>query len=270
MNGGPGWNLLKFKGPSGGTGPGGQFVNYSRQKMNTLISTFAPTCKADEQVSFDDTDMFFAPYVKIVPPPTGQNPVKYSAFEIDAFRRRTPPAKGETTVTTQQLEEAGDRARDFAVSDALYMIPLAIPVDDTGLDFNSTSTVQGTFAINKAAAHLKDPSLPLANSSVTWTGFTYRSADTYSLRGAVTDIQSGSFLGYIYVDVATDAHKVVSALVRISKNAVQGMLNETAPGPADYWQSLPFCSNSGPFLSNGLNLLQQLPGGVASALKQQP
>jgi hypothetical protein len=270
LNGGPGWNLLNFKGPSGGTGPGGQLANYSRQKMDTLIATFSPTCKADKDESFDDSTRFLAPYLRAVPPPKGQVPAKYASFEIDAFRRRGAPNTKAPPMTTRQLEVTNDRAKKFALADALYMIPIAIPVDDTGLDFNSTSTVQGTFAINKAAPRITDRSLPLANSNVIWTGFAYRKANTYSLRGSITDIQSGSFLGYIYVDIAPDRSGILGAHVRISRNAVAGMLGETTAGPATYWDSLPFCSNSGPFLSNGLNILQQLPGADSSTLQQQP
>jgi hypothetical protein len=57
--------------------------------------------------------------------------------------------------------------------------------------------------------------------------------------------------------------------IRISSNGLAAIEAEDKPFPPDYWASLASCSNAGPFLANGLNVLQQLPGGVSSALQQQ-
>jgi hypothetical protein len=56
----------------------------------------------------------------------------------------------------------------------------------------------------------------------------------------------------------------------VSRNAIEFLSAENTSGPNGYWESLPSCANSGPFLSNGLNTLQQLPAGVSSTLQQQP
>ena len=235
--------------------------------MDTLISTFSPTCKADQEASLNDPMAFLAPFTRLVSRPDN---AKFLSFQIDAFQRRHAPAGNEAPgESTQQLEAAGDRAQEFARATALYMISIAIPNDETELIYNSATGVQGTLAINVAPATIDSDSLPLANSTITWTGFVNRPGKTYSLRGSIADVESGSFLGYIYVDIAPDSNGGYKSTVRISSNAVEALTGQTKPGPEDYWQSLPFCSNSGPFLSNGLNILQQLPGGVSSALQQQ-
>ena len=61
VNGGPSWNLLKFKGPGGGGGANGQLLNYSRQKQDTLISTFSATCKSDENIKLEDDALYLGP-----------------------------------------------------------------------------------------------------------------------------------------------------------------------------------------------------------------
>ena len=267
VNGGPGWNLLKFKGPQGGIAPGGQLVNYSRQKTDALISTFSPTCKADALVSFNDPAAFLKPWTRVVSTAANQ---KFSSFEVDAFRRRAPFITTDQPVPgTQELITGNDRAREFAQSTGLFMISIAIPKDETELPYTPVNGIQGTIVINQAPESLTAKSLPLQNSAVTWTGFFNKADKSYSLRGSIADVQAGSFLGYVYVDLRPDGTGGYLSDVRFSVNAVDALLSQTDPGPRDYWQSLPFCSNSGPFLSNGLNFLQQIPPSVASTLLQQ-
>jgi hypothetical protein len=81
-------------------------------------------------------------------------------------------------------------------------------------------------------------------------------------------------VGYIYaglMPVSLNPDEKFAKLydLRISKNALDTIRAEDKSGPSDYWASLPSCSNSGPFLPNGLSVLQQLPGDVSSALQQR-
>ncbi len=63
-------------------------------------------------------------------------------------------------------------------------------------------------------------------------------------------------MGYIYAGIGPG---LKATTLRISRNALVAITSEDTGGPANYWASLPSCSNSGPFLPSGLNVLQQLP-----------
>ncbi len=55
INGGPNWTLEKFKGPGGGSGPGGSLFGLSRQRTDTLQITFVAACNDDANVQTVDT-----------------------------------------------------------------------------------------------------------------------------------------------------------------------------------------------------------------------
>jgi hypothetical protein len=273
VNGGPNWTLLKFKGPGGGSGTGAQLLNYSRQKQDTLISTFSATCKTDQDVNLGDP----AEYSESTPQTTPNNPKDFDAYQFEVYRL-VPPMRGETPVrvTSAYLDALPPDLRDSQANEK-YIITIAIPVDKTKLPITYTSTAIGTLTVEAL-----EPTSLVKNAIVSWSAFS-SAPNQYSLRGILSDAQSGTSLGYIYGTLipvsgeqeTCDEHgncvpphtKLIG--LRISKNALDAIHSEVTGGPVDYWASLPSCSIAAPFFPGGLNILQQLPGGVSSVLQQQ-
>jgi hypothetical protein len=273
VNGGPNWTLLKFKGPGGGSGANSQLVNYSRQKQDTLISTFSATCKADEDVNLMDPAVYFEPVFEPTPAqqPFTANNLHYYQFYI---YKRLPSKKGEAPdqTTSADLYTMSDDSLRLQASEKYIVtiaiaIPVEIPVDKMLLPvITYTSTATGTLTV-EALGPPSDPGKqpPVKNATIAWSAIS-PTPGQYSLRGTLSDAQSGTSVGYIYATLGPGA-KLYG--IRISKNALAAIEAEDKSGPIGYWASLPSCSNSGPFLPNGLNVLQQLPGDVSSALQQQ-
>jgi hypothetical protein len=55
LNGGPNWNLARFKGPGGGSGASGSLLGLSRQQTATLQLTFVAACNDDNNYETIDT-----------------------------------------------------------------------------------------------------------------------------------------------------------------------------------------------------------------------
>jgi hypothetical protein len=194
-------------------------------------------------------------------------PGDFASFEINVYARR-PVKDGDkpdpgTSATLNALTDGSQ----YSHASEDYIVTIAIPKDKTGLRYTYASTATGTLSIDP----LRAPTLqrpPLKNAVIAWSAFS-TGKGSYSLRGALSDAQSGTNVGYIYAGIGVADGKPVINNISISKNALAAIKGEDTAGPADYWASLPSCSNSGPFLPSGLNILQQLPGGVSSALQQQ-
>jgi hypothetical protein len=297
INGGPNWILLKFKGPAGGSGASSQLVNYSRQKQDTLISTFAATCKSDEYINLMDPAVYFEPVFEPtpVPQPFSANSLNYYQFYV---YKRIPCGECKTKDPTDSADlysMSDDSLRlhsteklivtiaiaappTLAVPKDLVVTPnmvappnSAVPSDPAKKNIllpviTYTSTATGTLTV-EAVPYTSDPDKqpPVKNATIAWSAFS-PGPGQYSLRGIVSDAQSGASVGYMYVSLGPGANL---SRISISKNALAAIEAEETRGPIDYWASLPSCSNSGPFLPNGLNVLQQLPGDVSSALQQQ-
>jgi hypothetical protein len=277
VNTGPNWTLLKFKGPGGGSGAGGQLLNYSRQKQDTLISTFSATCKTDRDVNLDEP----AEYSESTPQNTPNNPKDFAAYQFDVYRL-VPPKRGEppVRVTSADLDALRPELR-YSQANEKYIITIAIPVDKTKLPITYSSTATGTLTV-EALEPPDRPTSTVKNAIISWSAFS-SAPNQYSLRGILSDAQSGTSLGYIYGSLipvpgereTCDEHgncvlphtKLIG--LRISKNALGAIDSEVTSGPVDYWASLPSCSIAAPFFPGGLNTLQQLPGGVSSVLQQQ-
>jgi hypothetical protein len=292
INGGPNWTLLKFKGPAGGSGANSQLVNYSRQKQDTLISTFSATCKTDEYINLMDPAVYFEPAFEptLMPQPFTANSLNYYQFYI---YKRFPSTESETldqTTSTSLYGMSDDLLRLHATEKFIVTIAIAVPptmavpkdlvvppnlvVPSTSADkkiiylpvITYTGTAMGTLTVESLPSPSDPDKQPVVeNATIAWTAFSPVPGQ-YSLRGTVSDAQSGTTVGYIYASLGPGANL---SGIRISKNALAAIEAEGNSGPSDYWASLPSCSNSGPFLPNGLNVLQQLPGGVSSALQQQ-
>jgi hypothetical protein len=105
--------------------------------------------------------------------------------------------------------------------------------------------------------------------AVSWSGMHH--LHSWTLRGTITDTRSGTALGPIYLGLGykdgTMNQLVVDNLLA-SSNGLYFLTKEATPQPSKYWDLLPSCTESGPFLPNSLNILQQLPGPVASTILQ--
>jgi hypothetical protein len=266
VNGGPNWTLLKFKGPGGGSGTGAQLLNYSRQKQDTLISTFSATCKTDQDVILDN----LAEYSESTPQTIPDNPKDFVAYQFDVYRL-IPPKKGETPVhiKSAHLDALPPELR-YSQANEKYIVTIAIPVDKTRLPITYTGTATGTLTVEALEPPDQQRNPIVKNAIIAWSAFSSAS-NQYSLRGILSDAQSGTSLGYIYASLIPDRDTGQTTLIglRISKNALDAIESEDKSGPVDYWASLPSCSIAGPFFPGGLNILQQLPGGVSSVLQQQ-
>jgi hypothetical protein len=263
VNGGPSWSLLKFKGPGGGgSGASGQLLSYSRQKQDTLISTFSATCKTDKDIDLEDPALYLGP----TPQPLSSGP-DFVSYQFVIYRR-IPPELGRApdTATSEELDRLPEDKQSPHANEK-YIVTIAIPADKTKLPITYTSTATGTLTVETLGPpHPGEPSV--RNAIIAWSAFG-PVPDHYSLRGIVSDAQSGTSVGYIYASLIPDGKLTKLGSLRISRNALDAIGAEYTSGPPDYWASLPSCSNSGPFLPNGLNVLQQLPGDVSSALQQQ-
>jgi hypothetical protein len=90
---GPSWTLLKFKSPGGGgSGAGGQLLNYSRPKQDTLIATFSATCKSDEDVFLNDEAVYFRINPQFVTPATGGD---FTSARLTVYKRLTRLSDGQ-------------------------------------------------------------------------------------------------------------------------------------------------------------------------------
>lgn len=282
VDGGPSWTLLKFKGPGGGTAANGQLVSYSRQKQDSLIATFGPTCTSDTMIDFNSGGAQYFPAF-----PKYFSGDKFTSFEFIAFRRapitteqlKALPEELQTLISRHQLTSeiisALPKELKEVVADASILITVAIPQDTSGLPYTYTGAAAGTISINDFRPGV--PDVPEANGTISWSAFGVAASPkttpygSYSLRGMIADAQSGSLVGYLTVGLATpdkDGRTHILSM-SVSANTIRALLHETDPGPATYWQSLPACSIAAPFLPSGLNVLQQLPGGVSTALVQQ-
>lgn len=260
VNGGPSWTLLKFKGPGGGSGANGQLLSYTRQKQDTLISTLAATCKSDNILNVQKSSLFADVLLTPIPLDTD------TQSNADAYKITM---RGKPFVSAGK-GEAGMPAgaplwRDFLIS-------LAIPHDTSRLPLYSIANAVGAISITSPIPNSKDTDE--ADGTISWLGFanvTDRGV-YYSLRGLLADAQSGTGVGYVYVGIQTykDGRKPELQSFNLSNNAIDFLTGEGRSGPPTYWDSLVSCGNSGPFLANGLSVLQQLPGGLSSTLLQQP
>jgi hypothetical protein len=273
LNGGPNWSLLKSKGPSAAGGP---LLGYTRSKQDTLISTFAPTCKSDSLVDLANSKTFFKPELLYIAGVSGA-----TSFEIIAYRRGPnltikdladfpAPLRDKVldhTLTSKEVDALPDEWK-LRLSDQYVLTTIALPADTSKLPYTYNSAATGTITFVPLPHTANDA---VMNGTIAWSTFTSPGGDhgSYSLRGAVSDAQSGSFAGYILVGIGPNDKKSDIEDIYISKNAMDVILNETASAAATYWGTLPSCSIAGPFLPNGLSVLQQLPGGVSSALEQQ-
>ncbi len=263
VNGGPNWTLLKFKGPGGGTGASGQLLSYTRQKQDTLISTFAATCKSDEIMDASDKA-----HMSWVPSPAGA-PASSSmdAFEISADNGPFRPASEQSPADASTGAAPGAQPQSRKI-----LITLAIPRDLSGLPFYNVTNAVGAISIETPVPSSKDTRE--ADGSISWSVFAHSNPKgiDYSARGLLMDAQSGTGVGYVYIGFQnlTDHSKLVLDRFAISKNAIDFLTGEFRPGPATYWGSLASCGNSGPFLANGLNVIQQLPGSLGATFLQQP
>jgi hypothetical protein len=268
INGGPSWSLLKFKGPSaGGSGANGQLLSYSRSKQDSLISTFAATCKSDKYLNLGDGKLYFEPEAVLM-----QADASYQAFQINAYLRRTPDDGADPSKPLTLLHRDKDDPEMYRELDRQYIITVAIPTDKSGLRYYYSGNVTGAISIDALPFREAGPRpFESKNGTIAWSVFVTKNdaATSYSLRGAVSDAQSGTFLGYIYAAIRVQNGKAHINNLSMSQNAVDLLIGEDRPGPPDFWSSLPSCATSGPFLVNGLNILQQLPGDVSSTLQQQ-
>lgn len=224
VNGGPSWSILDFKGPGGGSAGGaggGQLISYGRTKMDTLIMTFAPTCKSDDDV------------ILLQPPATLPVPV---------------PKPDTQPITIVTYHDA-------------YKLRFIIP-------YQKTMNNEGAISIPGGAVIISDNDGHSYDGYVTWSGFYV--ATTYSLRGTITDAQSGTTLGYVKLAMFV-ANKSLWKVddFKLSQNAFDLLIQQGGAAPTSYWATLPSCVSSGPFLPSGYNVLQQLPLNVSSTLLQQ-
>jgi len=264
VNSGPNWTLLKFKGPGGGSGTGAQLLNYSRQKQDTLISTFSATCKTDQDVNLDNLDE----YSKPTPQTPLTNGKDFVSFEFDIYRLIPPRIGGLPVQRTSADLDALPNDSQYSQANQKYIVTIAIPVDKTMLPITYTSTATGTLTVEALEPPGQQPTPTVKNAIIAWSAFN-SAPNQYSLRGIVSDAQSGTSLGYIYASLIPDGAQTKLIGLRISKNALDAIDAEVTSGPIDYWASLPSCSIAAPFFPGGLNILQQLPGGVSSVLQQQ-
>ncbi len=270
VNGGPNWTLLKFKGPGGGSGANGQLLSYTRQKQDTLISTLAATCKSDVILDVMNSAVFANPELKWVPRPAPTSGV--DAFKVTTYDKQFMPVSVPAP--------AGSTAIDMVAVKSLwrkFLITLAIPRDTTGLPLYNVANAAGAISITTPSmnrADVTESDINEADGTISWSGFANVTAEGtyYSMRGLLMDAQSATGVGYVYLGIQTykDKRKLVLQSFKISNNAIDFLTGEMRPEPANYWKSLASCGNSGPFLPNGLNILQQLPGGLSSTILQQP
>ena len=272
-NGGPNWTLLDFKGPAGGgSGASSQLLNYSRQKQDTLIATFAATCKSDDYVHLDAMADYFPAERDFI-----QSNTDFTSVQLIVYKRRRPYDPHDQSVPKDSAAlEKLDATQRAKYATERYVITIAIPFDKSGLPFRNSSTGTGAMDVTLYDA----PPPTIRDAAITWSTF-YSSDGSYSLRGSITDAQSGTFVGYLYVGLNINATKGTLGVdatqgtvglndnFRISSNGLDAIRAEDKPFPPNYWASLASCTNAGPFLPSGLNVLQQLPGGVSSALQQQ-
>jgi hypothetical protein len=192
----------------------------------------------------------------------------FTSFDVDIYRRK-PPKEGEKPdqMTSAKLHALPNDMR-YMHAIQKYIVTISIPVDNTNLPLFYTSSGTGTLTVETLGPPLQPgqySQTKVKNAVIAWSAFS-SAKGYYSLRGTLADAQSGTALGYIYASLRPGP---VLSNIRISRNALAAIDAEDTSGPVDYWSSLPSCSNSGPFLPNGLSVLQQLPGGVSSALQQQ-
>lgn len=264
LNGGPSWTLLKIKGPTGGNT---QLVNYSRSKDDTLISTFSATCHTDSYIDLADGRLFYKPVAK---PQEGADTGENRSFEIDVYVRRQPdPRRRPDNPEDLPYPESDDRFYS-AVADE-YVFEIAIPKDSSGLRLTSSNNGTGVISLVsiptvKGGGRVHDN----MNGTISVSSFSTAGTHSfsYSVRGALADAQSGSFVGYMHAGVTVDGGGGHVNNLDVSRNALQLILGETGTGPNGFWESLPSCSTAGPFLLNNQNILQQLPKDVSATLQQ--
>jgi hypothetical protein len=236
-------------------------VNYSRQKQDTLISTFSATCKTDEYI------IFGLPQTP-APPSPGPTPLS-PQYEVTANLVPSSAEPGGIPEISATWAPASERPHDAAQRGAGYDMKFTF---SGALPHNTnTQTItneQGAVIIFYAGrAHV---------GNVTWYGYYLRNKnepkETYSLRRTITDAQSGTTVGYVYLGLyRTESDtKLQIDNFKVSRNAIDLLIQQGSPHPTDYWGSLPSCVTSGPFAPNALNFLQQLGPGVSAPTMQQP
>jgi len=152
-------------------------------------------------------------------------------------------------------------------------------VDDSVVVSASNDDLKFTIAKAKLATSPGAVSDPNGAVSISYNGMFYQgyvawsgsySSPTYSLRGVITDVQSGSTVGDVILGLFKDreGHYQVDNLV-ISQNAIDLLTQQGKPPRGDYWSTLPPCVTAGPFAPNGLRTLQQLNSGIGATLLQQ-
>ena len=258
INGGPNWTLVNFKGPGGGSsggsgsgggsgggssgGGGGQLVNYSRTKQDTLISTFSATCKSDE-----DVDLLNAPNAKLKM--TSSSPSAEKGLD------------GKPIIEPLKIQAAWDSAAFGRTKETRYNIELTVSA-------NVLKTADGAVSDSTGSLILYAATGPAYEGYISWSGFHH--PNSYSLTGTISDVHSKTALGLVYLNLVADAvGKLSVQQLKFSRNALELLTQEASPAPGDYWSLLPSCTVAAPFLPNGLNLLQQLPSNVGSTILQQ-
>jgi hypothetical protein len=206
--------------------------------MDTIISTFSATCKSDQLVYYK-AEVYYdeaAPIQGSNVRPSRQER-KNSEATIDHFEISANPSKRSQLILSADFQHG------------TYVTAIQ----------NSPGTVR-----------LFGPYLSEAN--ITWSGYYYPakpgSSESYSLHGTITDFKSNVMLGDVYLTILKDGERVRADHFRVSRNAIDALLQQGAPAPGDYWSSLPSCATAGPFLPSGLNILQQLGTNTGATILQ--
>jgi hypothetical protein len=165
---------------------------------------------------------------------------------------------------------------------SLYYVPSSAERAQDVADMHAKRASQlppnmnGTMAVTSFITKSATPASPAAPASTAYS---------YSVRGAVSEGQTGAFVGSMHAGVLISKELQRVNNLNISQNALRLLLEQTGIVPRDdttqrllgeedgvpkgYWASLPSCATAAPFVLSNQAVLQQLPRDVSDTLQQQ-